>query len=132
MKKSVLLLLMIFCLLACKSRQQVLVETGYRELKGEELRTMISGNTEQSSTGSYYYHAANGTFSGFSGQSGNYNVGTWKINEEGRICRVWSNNMWVPPGCSILYINDTTKDIQWLDTDGKWYGTKFHPGKVTK
>jgi len=123
---------MALSLFACKSRQQVLVETGYRELKGEELRTMISGNTEQSDTGSYYYHAPDGNFSGVSGQSKNYNTGTWRMNEEGKICRNWDNNMWVPAGCSTIYINDATKDIQWLDTDGRWYGTKFHAGKVTK
>lgn len=108
-------------------REQKLIKEGYRELKGEELRNMISGNTEHSGTGSYFYHSPEGTFKGKSGQSGKFFSGTWMINADGKICRNW-NSQYVATGCSTLYINDNSKDIQWLDTDGRWYDTKFITG----
>jgi len=109
--------------------EQELLEKGYRELKGEELRTMVSGNTEESSTGSFYYHTSAGTIKGKSGRSGKYFTGNWKMNSEGKLCRMWTNQ-YITSGCGILFINDETKDIQWLDADGKWYGTKFHTGNI--
>ncbi|MEI6223034.1 MAG: DUF995 domain-containing protein [bacterium] len=130
-KKLTLFGLLLLSLAGCKTFEQTLMEKGYRELKGEELKNMISGNTEESSTGSFYFHSADGKFSGVSGSNGRQNSGTWKINENGRICRNW-NNPYVPSGCSTIYYDDKTKDIQWYDTDGLWYGTKFHPGNPKK
>jgi len=137
MKKMIILLVLIMSLLGCKTpqqgmldREQTMVEKGYRELKGDELKSMISGNTEQSSTGSYFYHSPDGTFKGVSGQSGKSNSGTWWMGDDGRVCRDWGNNKWVPKGCSAIFINDKTGDIQWYDTDGRWYRTTFHKGNI--
>lgn len=137
MKKLLVFLALMMSLVGCKTpqqgmleREQTMAEKGYRELKGEELKSMLSGNTEESSTGSYYYHAPDGTFKGKSGQSGRYNSGSWRMNEDGRVCRSWANNQWVPTGCSAIFINDKSGDIQWYDTDSKWYGTKFHKGNI--
>jgi len=128
-------MMIMLCIALCSASasfalsEQELLEKGYRELKGEELRTMVSGNTEESSTGSFYYHTSAGTIKGKSGRSGKYFTGNWKMNSEGKLCRMWTNQ-YITSGCGILFINDETKDIQWLDADGKWYGTKFHTGNI--
>ncbi len=124
------MMLLVLGLVGCKTVEQGLVEKGYREIKGAELKAMISGNTEESSSGSFYFHAEDGSFRGKSGQSGRFQKGEWWMNEEGQVCRRWENNRYVPTGCSKLLIDDKTGDIQWYDTDGKWYGTKFHKGNV--
>ena len=104
MKKLMLLGLLILSLTGCKTMEQTLMEKGYRELKGEELKKMISGNTEESSMGSFYYYSPDGKFSGVGG-SGRKNDGTWKISEDGKFCRV-RNNPNIPSGCATLYYDD--------------------------
>ncbi len=130
MKKIFVAMLLALGLFGGNALAQDYAEKGYRELKGEELKAMLSGNTEESSTGSFYFHDVDGTFRGKSGQSGRFNQGEWWMNEEGRVCRNWIGNKYVPRGCSKIYMDDKTGDIQWYDTDGKWYGTKFHKGNV--
>lgn len=130
MYKSFMLLLIAFCLTGFTTSEESLLGKGYRELKGEELRKVIADNTEESSTGSFYYHTSNGKFVGVSGRSGRRNSGTWKINDEGRICRDWDNNRYIENGCSKIFIDDKSQDIQWYDADGLWYGTKMHSGNI--
>lgn len=111
--------------------EQALLDKGYKEVKGEELRTLISGNTEESDTRSFYYHAPDGTFKGRSGVSGKFFSGKWMINEEGRICREW-NTSYIVSGCGSIFLDEKTGDLQWYDADKKWYGTKIHPGNYKK
>jgi hypothetical protein len=130
MKILLVFLVLMLGMAGCGSIEKKMEDKGYRELRGEELKNMVSGNTEQSSTNSYYYHAPDGTFRGVSGRTGNSNSGTWWMNGEGRLCRDWASNQWVPRGCSKIFIDEKTGDIQWYDTDGKWYPTQFHKGNI--
>lgn len=134
MKKLMLLGVLILSLFGCKTMEQMYVEDGYRELKGEELKQMLVGNTEVSNGISYYFHDQDGTFYGTSSR-GNRRSGAWNFEKDGRLYRKWNDSL--PPGSGIskIFIHDKNNRIEWIDPDGQSYSTTFlngNPKKFTK
>lgn len=118
MKKLGLFAVMVVLILTgCKTFEQGLLETGYRQLKGEELKKTFIGKTDYTSAGENWHYSEDGKISGVS-KSGRSIDGKWKMNDAGTICINW-NDQYLPSGCSKYYINDKSGEIVWLEPDGQ-------------
>lgn len=125
MKKLMLLGLFILSLAGCKTMEQMYVEDGYRELRGEELKAKVAGNTVDAGRWKDTY-TADGKMTG-SGPSGSYS-GTWQIEATGKLC-IKSSNQYIN-GCTSVFFKDSSGSIEWIEADGKAYSVKIAP--VTK
>jgi hypothetical protein len=126
MNRIMLLGLILLTLYGCKTMEQMYVEDGYRELKGEELKAKVSGSTVNAGRWQDTY-AADGKMSGTSfGGSGDYS-GTWQIDSTGKLC-IECANQYVN-GCAKVFIKDSSGSIEWIEADGKAYSVKIAPAK---
>lgn len=125
-KKLILFPLLMLAMFGCKTIEQNLVEQGFRELKADEIRTRYIGNTDSTSAGEFWYYSSDGRVTGRS-KSGRSVTGTWRFNEEGKLCISW-NDIYLPSGCSKFLLNDKTAEIIWLEPDGQTATSKLLPG----
>lgn len=115
---KILLVLLCFSLVlsGCKTLEQNLAEQGYRELRGDELSSQVSGSTVYADRWQDAY-SADGKMSG-SASSGSY-TGTWKINKDGKLC-ISSMNQYID-GCARVFVHKDSGQVKWYEADGRAY-----------
>jgi hypothetical protein len=123
MKRFMLLLLATTVLFGgCVSRVDSLTSQGYRELAGEELRTLVSGKQVDAGRWKDVY-TADGRMSGIS-PGGSY-TGTWQIRPDGRLC-IDSANQYIN-GCTRVFLQETSGSIVWIEADYSDYSVTITP-----
>lgn len=131
LKTAIIFLLLSGVLLTgCKTIQESMIADGYRELKGDELKKLVIGNSVKSSTGWKDTFKTDGVFSGNSPRSGSYQ-GSWSFSNDGQLCII-KNHPTVPNGCTMVFINDKTGKIEWFEADSRSYSVEIMPYKSTK
>ncbi|MDD2366106.1 MAG: hypothetical protein PHN84_08080 [Desulfuromonadaceae bacterium] len=132
--RSGLIAAIIFSLLSgtlltgCKTVQEYMIADGYRELRGDELKKLVIGNSVESSTGWKDNFKADGIFTG---NSPRYSYkGSWSFSEDGQLCII-KNHPYVPNGCTMVFKNDKTGDIVWYEADNNSYNVKIITDKST-
>ena len=124
----IFILLLGVLLTGCKTVQEYMIADGYRELRGDELKQLVIGNSVKSSTGWKDTFKADGIFSGNSPRSGSYK-GSWSFSKDGQLCII-KNHPYVPNGCTLVFKNDKTGEIKWYEADNNSYSVEIIPDKT--